>query len=405
MIPKHLIGHHNQKTHGRSKLHIEVAPGIDNLPSPLTRLFSVGGAGMLPRSSNNFPTDREERDAKKALMVSISERTGIPASAVNELIAAWANSPICPDSVIIRHAVAEEFGRSVPEYEEDLRRLSTIIPISNAMGEARRVDKQSYPYGESTTTDEELAKRVHTWSHIFVKDVYSQTQKFLAENGIKELTLHRGIGYYGKSKEATDVPNEVVVNDKSLSSWTTELGTALGFGNAVVTTIVPASDVFSMARLGPGSLPEAEVLLLGDKRRCPYHLTGPVDPQNDPLPIKERLIVAGKEHKVYEFADMPENLKPAILKYGIVKRGEYVGGLPMILGKTSTPQNLPPGYFYYKTGPYHEPSVGKWVSKEPFPYYVPAKETGILSTGWGDGSLPFGRVNGKDKFYPEPDLV
>jgi len=401
---KHLPGKHRQQTHGRPKLHIEVAPGIDNLPSPYTRLFSLGGAGIPPRGTNNFPTERDELKAKADLVRGISTRTGIPGLVVNSFIRSWAESANSVDATIIRHAVFEEFGIESTEKEaEEFDNLQ--LRQSNAVRCAILTDKNlgefsvpgnSYPEGMKLEAgmdgpEGDIArKNVHDWSHILVRDVYTQTQKFLKENGVTELTLHRGIGEYrGSLSKRTN--NEVEITDRVLSSWTTELGSAMIFGDSIVTTTVPASDVFSMARLGPGCLPEAEVLLLGGKvRNCAYHKYVGISPKNSPVLANEVLEVAGRAYKVYLFPNIPEHLKPAVHKYGITAKFGDIHGTPMSLAfyEKELPV-LPPDYFYVKSYGLHATHVGKWSKTAT---HIPDTNTGMISTGWGDGSLTYARI-------------
>lgn len=131
--------------------------------------------------------------------------------------------------------------------------------------------------------------------------IYDNTQKFLKENNITELALHRGLEFnrqLGGGKVVNDAMREAglkptlergwppgeerskmtyyvgeaEVDMNPLSSFSTDPATALDFagsttsirdhGSMVVHTIVPASAIFSVPATGVGCYNEAEVVVL-----------------------------------------------------------------------------------------------------------------------------------------------
>lgn len=103
---------------------------------------------------------------------------------------------------------------------------------------------------------------------VFVQGEYDRTQAFLKDNGITEVTLHRGFS----SDVSYPEPGPQRIDMNPASSWSVDRETAEQFSdngfsessgaNAYVLTMtVPASDVISTARTGQGALHEGEVIV------------------------------------------------------------------------------------------------------------------------------------------------
>jgi hypothetical protein len=99
----------------------------------------------------------------------------------------------------------------------------------------------------------------------YARAEYENTQAFLKESGVTELTLYRGVILSEPIKAGESVQTN------PLSSWTTNLQTAAFFaepdnpvaGSQVLAATVPASRVFSTSFSGAGCLSEYEAILLG----------------------------------------------------------------------------------------------------------------------------------------------
>lgn len=114
----------------------------------------------------------------------------------------------------------------------------------------------------------------------FVQGEYDRTQAFLKENGITEVTLHRGF----VSASSYPEPGAQPIDMNPASSWTVDRDTAVEFsyqengpengsGNQfsyVLTMTVPASDIISTARTGQGALHEGEVLVRNQPNAVAY---------------------------------------------------------------------------------------------------------------------------------------
>lgn len=113
----------------------------------------------------------------------------------------------------------------------------------------------------------------------FVAAQYRNTQKHLAEQGITEVVLHRGMsldrpnGWDSALAETildTEVPEGELGNEfvrlRPLSSFSYDIGTTDGFrtdNGAVLSATVPAERIFSTAATGSGCFHEEEFVVLG----------------------------------------------------------------------------------------------------------------------------------------------
>lgn len=121
--------------------------------------------------------------------------------------------------------------------------------------------------------------------------IYANTQQVLAEAGVKEVTVFRGMNWNGDpnlgfaERDAAEVADpsrgmpkdlwamregdveDVTVKLNPLSSFSVNVDTAWKFGDGdrgrIFGVTVPASRVFSFPSTGPGSLSEGEVILTG----------------------------------------------------------------------------------------------------------------------------------------------
>jgi len=100
----------------------------------------------------------------------------------------------------------------------------------------------------------------------FLQAQYEATQEFLSNNNTVEVTLHRGLtNDYSVSgnDEEWNIGDEVELEMRPLSSWSTSFDVSAGFGSNVLTATFPAERIFSLPITGLGCLNEAEVVVLG----------------------------------------------------------------------------------------------------------------------------------------------
>ena len=109
----------------------------------------------------------------------------------------------------------------------------------------------------------------------FARAMYDNTQEELSKDGIKDLTLYRGVkfrdaAYAREAGFQTDAqPHEVTVSQQPASSWSYSFKTAYKFsGGAVIpgalmAATVPANRVLSTMKTGMGCKDEQEVIVLG----------------------------------------------------------------------------------------------------------------------------------------------
>jgi hypothetical protein len=144
--------------------------------------------------------------------------------------------------------------------------------------------------GGRTQTLEEAAREIadSPVAKAYVDQVYNDTQNYLADNNITEITAYRGVEFYIGTDTGIDPSRdplytmsadpqdrEVLLNP--LSSFSTSWETARTFSGAnaydwpggpttssyVLETTYPAERVFSIASTGPGCLKETEMLVIG----------------------------------------------------------------------------------------------------------------------------------------------
>lgn len=197
---------------------------------------------------------------------------------VRHSIDAWASSAsdTNPRSMLLQDAAKEVLGASTNPTFEDLHR--TLNPPTDAEREVARAT---------------------------VSVIYENTQKFLKDNGITEVSLHRGMNFasgfgesgkvagelrriaetnnmeqIGQTKESDArifpqmtayVGESVPIEANPLSSYATRTSSAFAFagigsnfdsGAMMLHTIVPAKDIFSTPATGPGCLNEDEIVVI-----------------------------------------------------------------------------------------------------------------------------------------------
>lgn len=98
----------------------------------------------------------------------------------------------------------------------------------------------------------------------FLQAQYDATQEFLSTNNTNEITLYRGTqNELINNVESFPMGNDLDLNMRPLSSWSTDKIVAAGFGDRTITATFPAERIFSLPITGLGCLNEEEVVVLG----------------------------------------------------------------------------------------------------------------------------------------------
>lgn len=109
------------------------------------------------------------------------------------------------------------------------------------------------------------------------RSMYEQTQADLKAQGITSVWGSRGMAVDDRAPWMVDSPDskgfgqdELDFQQNPLTSWSTDLGTSAGFGDArykfVAYREIPANEIFCTAMTGLGCLHEYEMVLLGTKQ-------------------------------------------------------------------------------------------------------------------------------------------
>ena len=95
--------------------------------------------------------------------------------------------------------------------------------------------------------------------------MYTDTQRELANHGIKEVTVYRGMKTASKEIKLGQSLVDAAYKMNPLSSFSTSFSMAKAFGKWVFATSVPAERIFSWPHTGPGCNDEKELLVIGGK--------------------------------------------------------------------------------------------------------------------------------------------
>jgi hypothetical protein len=188
---------------------------------------------------------------KDKIVSNLAQRAGLGYGETDELIHAWAgtSSDSVARSVAMQMAAAEKFGMEPTPY------LAKQDAQFSHSGDASAYAK----YKEQTRE--------------LVGAMYSTTQDWLAEHGIKELVVWRGMhSSIGTAKEvldsikASDQPLEVAAHLNPMNSWSANYDKARSFAGPsgfILSARVPASKVIGSCFTGTGCLNEQEFVVLG----------------------------------------------------------------------------------------------------------------------------------------------
>lgn len=159
------------------------------------------------------------------------------------------------------------------------------IPLSEQQSTYIQQAKDVFNTEDSLTVEdwgswENLQDKAKT----YVDAVYANTQEILKSEGIDHVNIFRGVAYKSAPESLAFAPSldnrgvttvgqgkETTITSRPLTSWSADWKLAKVFaagGNRgyILTTSVPASQVFSLSVSGPGTRSEREYVLLGGPR-------------------------------------------------------------------------------------------------------------------------------------------
>ncbi len=171
------------------------------------------------------------------------------------LVNRWAqtSSDTNPRSLLLQAMAAEEFGLT------DYRNAGNNSGYVNGLDP---LDSNSLADSILSTTtshagEQEARDTLKGGYRAFLREMYTQTQADLAENGITSVYVARGV-----AEEHRLGAGEIMLHP--MSSFSTDVSTAQNFAGATaIFAKVPASQVISTPRTGFGCLSEHEVVVLG----------------------------------------------------------------------------------------------------------------------------------------------
>ena len=257
MIQKHLVGRHDQKTHGRSNI--------------LTSSSQIGGIDAALDIFNKLRRDTTKinniSDLQK--VTNIANKSGLPQDVVGLWMDEWSYKATgTPMSNSMQKTAEQMFNIKARPLGGDFR-------VDYAMGyRAAGVNYMiRYYLGRHLTDgalDEDFDPDIVDRAELaadkmrqrFLQAIYDETQLVLKNAGITKMTVFRGT-----AKQVTNIDKPARIKHPALSSWSARKETAskfanVNFGDCLATTI-PATRVFSLAFTGIGQGDEAEVVVLG----------------------------------------------------------------------------------------------------------------------------------------------
>jgi len=187
------------------------------------------------------PTLEDAKLVKDEICTELTEKTGLPYNTVRTLVKTWAESSADNNvlSLQLQKAASDEFGLKLRQSVRS--RLKKNIELMS--------DLSSHKSLENLNLTEKDARG-------FLRAMYNNTQKRLADSGIKELTLYRGSESFEKYEG-----QDIRLSGNPMQSWSVSNYEASLFGRAAVMR-VPATSIISSARTGFGCLSEGEFVIL-----------------------------------------------------------------------------------------------------------------------------------------------
>lgn len=168
----------------------------------------------------------------------------------------------------IAEAASSNIIQTWAETSNDSNSLSLAIQ-ETAKSEFGLVNTADWSIAEHLT--DRVAEKIAEQSDVYravLRSQYNATQQFFKEQGIKEVTLYRGVRDYAPNRGDTVTEKGVQVQLRPLSSFATDPKIAKNFAtlensSAVFRLVVPVEKILSMPGTGFGCFNETETVLLG----------------------------------------------------------------------------------------------------------------------------------------------
>lgn len=243
---------------------------VDNL----TRGIMERVDGETAREFTSGTPLQNEIDAMMPTWIRDTDATGeltreeVVRELVQDYVDSWANtaSGTDPTALALQRAVAAEFAGA--------RSAAFESYLQDAYDESKTVTGQRALELQVAQTE----AREGNLMRAFAREEYEQTQAWLEEHDIEEVTLYRGLKFseelatgqvIGVVPEGFPEHGEAIVNVdlNPASSWSVDRDVAFGFSQGpaqgyLLRTTVPAGRILSTSRTGAGALREAEVRIL-----------------------------------------------------------------------------------------------------------------------------------------------
>jgi hypothetical protein len=276
MAWKHLPGKHDQRSHtpkkygkgGGKALRVGDKPGDYVDKAMLALSYGDAGPSDVPYDHEGGLLSHRPGDYVKTMnqvAEDVAGRTDLVKTEVQAVLETW-NGRVADqmDSMYygLKRGLAEEFGleETLPEWFLD---NEAKVVGSEKWSNPRWPLETRKAYYEQARQHGKVAARV----------MYEDTQKRLADAGIKDVTVYRG--HVSRASRKLKVGDATGVNSTSASSWSLDPSVArrfadddysLGQDNAgvVLQATVPASRVLSYHRTGFGTNSEFEIVVLED---------------------------------------------------------------------------------------------------------------------------------------------
>jgi hypothetical protein len=225
----------------------------------------------------------EEHKNRRQVAKRLAKQIGADAREVDAILKWWGTSTEAGPALALQTLAAEEFGLKSNEY------------IKGKMDWWLDIRKRDYAYKSDIDNSYEFngvypfeGKGRKTWqvetkrdwppdaketSRRMLRVMYEDTQRGLADSGVDNVTLYRGIAFphnaEGRDRTPDNIRRSVLDNANPLESWTTSLDAAQYFasrgasGGMVVRATVPKEKILSTAMTGFGVRYVYETILLG----------------------------------------------------------------------------------------------------------------------------------------------
>lgn len=220
-------------------------------------LAKMVAAGQVSMSATGMSIDGAAASMlKDKIVTDLSKATGLDYNRVNTMIAAWAatTNDNKPESLGLQQAASEQFDAPITPWQQ------------------KRIDSVS-----SIAADNEYNAK-HFWRAAeegkqLLQAMYGKTQQELKDEGIKSVTLYRGVVLKRGWAEGLEKDMDYPIQENAMESWSLSPETARGFAygmgetekGIVFQAEVPVERILATPKTGFGCLGEFEFVVLGSK--------------------------------------------------------------------------------------------------------------------------------------------